>query len=147
MRAEGRRGATWFELAHDRLIEPVRADNADWAAAHLSTMQRQAKLWHEQGRSDGLLLSGEALVEAEGWAAAHEAELEPHERDFLAACRRARERVERERRQSRRIRVLAVVAGIVSVLAIGLALFALDRTQRCRVSVSSRPGRRVSGTS
>jgi len=27
VRAEKRRGATWFELAHDRLIEPVRANN------------------------------------------------------------------------------------------------------------------------
>jgi predicted metal-binding membrane protein len=69
------------------------------------------------------LLGGDALVEAEGWATAHEAELEPHERDFLAACRRARERAERERRQSQQIRVLAVVAGTVAVLAvIALAL-------------------------
>ena len=28
VRAERRRGATWFELAHDRLIEPVRTNNA-----------------------------------------------------------------------------------------------------------------------
>ena len=126
VRAEGRRGATWFELAHDRLIEPVRADNAEWAAAHLSAMQRQAKLWQEQGRSDGLLLSGEALVEAEGWAAAREAELEPHERDFLAACRRVKASTERERRQSRRIRFLAVAASSVAVLAI-IALTAAVR--------------------
>ncbi len=32
VRAEQRRGATWFELAHDRLIAPVRAANAAWFA-------------------------------------------------------------------------------------------------------------------
>ncbi len=35
VRAERRRGTTWFELAHDRLIAPVRADNAAWFAAPL----------------------------------------------------------------------------------------------------------------
>ena len=134
VRAEGRRGATWFELAHDRLIEPVRGDNAEWAAAHLSAMQRQAKLWHEQGRSDGLLLSGEALVEAEAWAAARTELLEPHERNFLAACRKARERVEREKRQSRRIRVLAMVAGVVAVLTIVAASIAIDRTHKAELA-------------
>jgi hypothetical protein len=28
VRADERRGATWYELAHDRLVEPVQADNA-----------------------------------------------------------------------------------------------------------------------
>ena len=32
VRAETRRQATWYELAHDRLIEPVRRDNAAWRA-------------------------------------------------------------------------------------------------------------------
>ena len=79
VRAEQRR-AIWFELAHDRLIEPVRADNAAWFAANLSTLQRQAALWEEQKRPDRLLLSGEALTEAETWATAHEAELVPRSR-------------------------------------------------------------------
>jgi hypothetical protein len=30
VRREERRGATWFELAHDRLIEPLRRDNDAW---------------------------------------------------------------------------------------------------------------------
>ncbi len=36
VRAEKRRGATWFELAHDRLIEPVQASNAAWRRARLT---------------------------------------------------------------------------------------------------------------
>jgi hypothetical protein len=30
VRAEQRRGMTWFELAHDRMLAPVRASNARW---------------------------------------------------------------------------------------------------------------------
>ena len=52
VRAEQRRGATWFELAHDRLIEPVRKDNAAWREAHLSPLQRQAALWDGEGRPE-----------------------------------------------------------------------------------------------
>src|SRR5256885_11859523 len=50
VRAEKRRGATWFELAHDRLIEPIRKDNAAWNAAHLSQLQIQADLWDTRSR-------------------------------------------------------------------------------------------------
>jgi hypothetical protein len=87
VRAEDRRGATWFELAHDRLIEPVRADNAAWREKHLGLLQRQAALWQREGRPVDLLLRGPALVEAERWAAHHGPELTELERDFLAACR------------------------------------------------------------
>ncbi len=64
VRAENRRGATWYELAHDRLISPVRNNNADWFQANLSTLQRQAALWDEQNRPVGLLLRGDALKNA-----------------------------------------------------------------------------------
>lgn len=128
VRAEERRGATWFELAHDRLIEPVRQNNAAWFQANLSALQRQAALWEEQHRAAGLLLRGEALQEAERWATEHQEELTPTERDFLDACREARTQAERERRQARHIRWLAIGASIVSVIASLLFFWAL--TQR-----------------
>lgn len=56
VRAEKRRGATWFELAHDRMIAPVRASNTRWTEAHLSPIQRQAELWDKAGRPESLLL-------------------------------------------------------------------------------------------
>ena len=42
VRAEDRRGVTWFELAHDRLIEPMRKDNAAWRERNLNAAQRRA---------------------------------------------------------------------------------------------------------
>ena len=48
VRAESRRGATWLELAHDRLIDPVRANNDAWYQVNLSALQQQARLWESQ---------------------------------------------------------------------------------------------------
>ena len=122
VRAEQRRGATWFELAHDRLIEPVRKDNAEWRDKNLAPLQRQAALWDGEERPKGLLLQGIALQAAEVWAADHASELEEQERDFLDACREARSAAARERRQARSIRWLAIGATVFAVVAALLAL-------------------------
>jgi WD40 repeat protein len=130
VRAEERRGATWFELAHDRLIEPVRKSNAAWRESHLSPLQRQAELWEQQDRSDGLLLRGKALSEAEQWAKDHAVELTEVEQDFLAACRKARAAEQRERRNNRLIRGLAVAALIALVAAMVGVIFATQQAYR-----------------
>jgi hypothetical protein len=137
VRAEKRRGATWFELAHDRLIEPVRADNADWREAHLHPLQRQAALWEEAGHPAGLLLRGETLVEAEAWAESHMEDLTGVEQEFLEACQEARALAERERRQARRIRWLAVGATLFSIIAIVLAIVAGLQSRAARTSAEA----------
>jgi len=142
VRAEKRRGATWFELAHDRLIDPVRANNAAWWAANLSAVQRQAALWEDQNRPSGLLLRDQALEEAEAWAKNHEHELTDVEREFLTECQAARAIAERDRRQSRRIRWLAVGATIFAIIAVILAIAANDALrqaeQRARIALSGQ---------
>lgn len=118
VRAEQRRGVTWYELAHDRLIEPVQLDNFDWLQEHLSTLQREAALWELQERASGLLLLDDALKNVEQWAADHAEDLIETEQEFLEACRAEQERVHRERLKSRFIRGLAVAATIVMCIAI-----------------------------
>ena len=130
VRTELRAGGAWVELVHDRFVEPIRASNAAWFPQHLSALQRQAALWAEQGRSPGLLLRDETLVEAEAWAAGHAAELQPDEQAFLAACRQAQEAVEHERRQNQRIRILGIVAGVVAILAIAASIWGWDSSQK-----------------
>jgi WD40 repeat protein len=132
VRAEQRRGATWFELAHDRLIEPVRADNAAWREAHLTPFQRQAALWEETGRPDGVLLGGESLAAAEAWATALEQPLEAHEQVFLAASLQARSQAAYRVRQARRIRWLAAVLAVIAVLAVAASLVAWRSSQVAR---------------
>jgi WD40 repeat protein len=142
VRAEKRRGATWFELAHDRLIEPVRANNAAWWAANLSAVQRQAALWEDQNRPSGLLLRDQALAEAEVWAKDHEQDLTEVEREFLAECQAARAIAERDQRQSRRIRWLAVGATLFAIVAVMLAIAANNALgqaeQRARIALSGQ---------
>lgn len=123
VRSEKRAGATWYELAHDRLIEPVKNDNAEWLTDHLSKAQQRAALWERQGRSPGLLLRDEELTAAERWAA-NAAAVTEVEQEYLAASREAQAAAERERRQTSRIRRLAWVASLVGILALVAGAFA-----------------------
>ena len=108
VRADQRRGARWYELAHDRLVQPIRASNSAWGEEHLGPLQREAQFWDSQSRPQGLLMQGEALTQAEAWAAEHPDELSTLDHDYLDACRAEAERADRERRAARRTRRLAV---------------------------------------
>jgi WD40 repeat protein len=98
VRAESRRGATWLELAHDRLIDPVRANNDTWYQVNLSALQQQARLWQSQGRAPGFLLSGEALTQAEQWTANNQGSLTAIDRAFLEDSQDQRKLQDAERR-------------------------------------------------
>ena len=130
IRAEKRGGAIWYELAHDRLIEPVHKDNSAWFAQHLSLFQRQAELWDMQHRPEGLLLRGKELAQAESWAERHR--LLPAERDFLKACQQARQQSERERRQIWLMRVLVLVASIAAIAALVFGILASNSNQHAQ---------------
>lgn len=136
VRADRRVGATWFELTHDRLVEPVRRNNEAWFKAHLSALQLQAKLWERQGSPDGLLLSGEALIEAERWAAENETQLQPRDRKFLDECRIARTRLERERRNARVFKGLFAVAALLAVIATLSCFYAISQARLARQQTS-----------
>ena len=64
IRGEKRAGKTWYELSHDRMLKPVREDNTTWFEHNLSVLQRQAAIWNQQGRSEGLLLRGKEFQHA-----------------------------------------------------------------------------------
>ena len=117
VRSEKRAGATWYELAHDRLIEPIRRENAQWQKASLSALQSAAKIWGDHGRPPGMLLQAEELRKGELWAEENLAWMTETERDFLAASRAAR----RHQRWLRGLMIggllLAVAALVASVIA------------------------------
>ncbi|HEX2361846.1 MAG TPA: WD40 repeat domain-containing protein, partial [Jiangellaceae bacterium] len=130
VRAESRRGATWYELAHDRLIEPVKEDNARWREVNLSHFERLATWWDEQNRPDQALLTGPDLVNAETWVAANAAALSPREQEFFEASRKAAEHAERERRATKRTRRWLVIAVVGCVLAAAFGVWAWQSQQR-----------------
>jgi WD40 repeat protein len=97
VREDKRRGNTWYELAHDRLIEPVKTSNAAWFDKNLHPMQRQAELWEREGKPERLLLRGPDLKAAESWAVANDAFMVDLEKDLLerSAKQRKADRVKR----------------------------------------------------
>ena len=73
IRREIRGRGSWYELTHDRFIEPIRRSNRQWLASRLTADQkrqelhRKSNLWTKSGRArDGLLRDVE-LLEAEQW--------------------------------------------------------------------------------
>ena len=119
LRAESRRGATWYELSHDRLVDPVLKENARWRAENLSNFERRAAWWDEQGRPDQLLLTDAEIDSAAASPAVDGQEMPERERDYLSASRRAQVQAERERRVNRRTRRWLVVAIVGCLLALG----------------------------
>jgi hypothetical protein len=82
VRPEVRGNSTWYELSHDRLINPIRNRNLIWYENHLQRFQKAAALWKKQDeRNDALLLTGKALAEALQWEANNS--VEPLEEEFL----------------------------------------------------------------
>ena len=124
VRADTRRGTIWFELAHDRLVEPVRKNNVAWFAANLSTLQQQAGLWADKDRPRGLLFRDHDLSQAETWAISHPEDMSTVEQDFLGASHEAQQALDRDRRNNRLIRGLAVVALLIAIVAAALAFWA-----------------------
>ena len=108
VRAEIRRGATWFELAHDRLVGPVLASNMAWRQEHLHPMQNRADLWMREGQPRSLLLSSSELRRELAWVKTQDDPLTPAEEHFLTASRRAR-----------RVRRLGWLVLLVSLLLAG----------------------------
>jgi hypothetical protein len=117
LRAERRRGITWLELAHDRLIDPIRRNNAAWRWKGVRCASRQAALWEREHRPRRLELGGEALAEAERWAAQHQDELTQTEQSFLETCVEARQRKTRHKQAILAIGVIAMLALILSAEA------------------------------
>ncbi|RPH63200.1 MAG: hypothetical protein EHM81_00600 [Chloroflexi bacterium] len=150
IRGETRRGVKWYELAHDRLIEPIRANNKEWFEKNLSLLQRQVILWEAQNRPEHLLLRYDALKEAERWAKTHE--LTPSEEKFLTACQELRTRVRTQaakreaalhkqraeelgalnsalEQSNQRLRVRNFLAFILATIAVITGLFAFTQMQ------------------
>jgi hypothetical protein len=135
VRAEKRRGVIWYELAHDRLIDPVQQSNAEWRQANLSMLQEQAAIWDTHNRPAELLLRDQMLKDAEKWAATHADEMTDTERMYLERSREGQAMVERERRSKYVITALAVIATVSTVIAM---MFFLDQVKETMQVSSER---------
>jgi WD40 repeat protein len=133
VRAEKRGGATWYELTHDRLVEPIIANNNKWFNENLSPLQRQAALWKDQNQNESWLLRGKAWAEVAQWGKDHQKELTETEKDFLEASRSL---VKREYRAKWLTRLIAFVGMIAIVLAIFAYQASVDAQQQTKLATA-----------
>ena len=126
IRAEMRAGTRWYELAHDRLVDPIVQSNRAWELARATPLRTAARRWQE-AHDASLLYRDSALAEAQAWAESHPEEVESYEAEFLEASRQA----ERARTEVRRRR-MTVMAGLLVALALMMVLALWAFTERDR---------------
>jgi len=134
IRADIRGGDTWYELAHDRLVEPIIEANQRWQIDYFNPLAVATQVWLEAEHSPDKLLAGTQLKEAQTYADSHPLDVTQDEITFLADSHRQeeerRKEAEREARQVRRIRYLAIGTTIAAIIAIGLAVLAIIFSNR-----------------
>jgi WD40 repeat protein len=141
IRAEQRHGGIYYELTHDRLVEPVQRSNAAWRR-RLAPFQLAAEAWHTSGKKPDLLVSGEVLAEGERLDGAKE--LNKDDRAFLDACREARDaRAAREERKKARQRKRLYLIGVAAAVAACLAAVGIVEVQKQAADRSAAQMREV----
>ena len=138
VRAEKRGGATFYELTHDRLVEPILADNKQWFELNLSPLQRQALLWEDQGRNDNWLLQGQAYREVLPWVDEHRDELTGPEMEFLEASREQRYQQLQSARQTRRFTVAITTIAAVALVLLVLAIISTTNANAAKRDASNQ---------
>jgi Tol biopolymer transport system component len=127
LRAEIRAGGTWYELVHDRFIEPIQQANRAWRERRLqqSPLIQAAQAWADAGRPEARLYRDQPLRDA--LAGLQPQEQEPLVTEFLKASEEAQRRRElaAATRQAVVLRRSIGVLGLVLLLAIGAAIYAL----------------------
>ena len=120
IRGDLRGGEVWYELAHDRLVDPVLEDNENWSASYRNPIAEAL-----EGGSDNLL-AGRGLAEGLRYARENPEELTPEEGLFLKRS------AEEESRAKRRRRKLIASTVAVMLILIAVAGWAIVNAQKAR---------------
>jgi hypothetical protein len=120
IRANIRGSDTWYELTHDRLVEPIWAANRAWEDKHQDPLTLAAEAWLASGKDPQKLYRGDQLKEARAQAEATPEELTEVEKEFISVS------LETARLQAvKRQRLILVGAGVLLALFASLAGSAL----------------------
>ena len=125
---------TWYELSHDRLVEPIQEANRRWQADYANPLTEAALTWKAGGNQAADLLEGRGLITARAFAATHPGDLTEDETAFLAAS----EDAYREARRRRTLTVAGIVGVALLALMAGLALIAGAQSREQRSLAESR---------
>ncbi|RIK15578.1 MAG: hypothetical protein DCC50_07660, partial [Acidobacteria bacterium] len=132
--------------AWPRLRDAVEARRGD--LARRDSLERVARDWDEDGRSEDHLLRGSRLAATDEWVVAAPEPLPALQQDFLDASRRLEERTRSERTAARRRRqavlvlmavllLVASVAGLTAVRASDAARTQRDQAQSRQMAVAA----------
>jgi hypothetical protein len=128
IREETRRGGTWYELAHDRLVAPIRESNGNFNREHSSRVETKAAEWDRNGRRAELLpRDDQAIDEAEQWGREHPDRVTERVNAFLNASRRAA--LERATKRTRVLAAIALGAALLIALVAGALLYAATKAR------------------
>jgi WD40 repeat protein/cold shock CspA family protein len=127
IRAEVRGNDTWYELAHDRLVEPIMAANYSWKERQQNPLTIAAEAWLASDKNRKQLLKGDQLKQAQAQAEANPDELSQLEKEFIGAS------VEAARREAaRRQRFMLAGAGLLLIVFAVLAASAFFSAAEAR---------------
>jgi hypothetical protein len=120
LRADIRPTGTWYDLAHDRLVEPILADNLEWRASYKNPVAGALQ------RGADNLLTGSALGDALRYAKENSGELNPEEQQFLK-----KSEIEAKKTKVRRRTAIAITAVVMLALSI-LTFWAITQQRLAR---------------
>ena len=123
LRSVVRGGDTWYELAHDRLVEPIRKSNRAWQTAYYNPLAGVTQAWLASGRDPRRLLRGDLLEDAQRFARSRPGESTDDELAFLTESTRQAQQATRRRRL-----LTAATAAVITALSL-LAYFAWQQAQ------------------
>jgi hypothetical protein len=150
LRAEVRSGGTWYELIHDRLVDPILQSNQAWSQKQ--PLIQMAQDWLDSGQPVTKLLEGQQLKEAlaTNWhglgysveefvtasqeaqqvkekalTAEREAQRQRELQQAQALAEEQQKRAEEQAQASRRLRLLAIGMAVITVVAITAAIVAV----------------------
>jgi formylglycine-generating enzyme required for sulfatase activity/flagellar basal body-associated protein FliL len=130
LRAELRAGGMWYELVHDRFVEPIVQANQKWEAERLqrNPLAAPAAAWHNDPAK---LLDGTQLAAAQAYAEANPLDITKEEREFLQeSLRREAERQEQARQARRRNLFIGVALVVVAIVMAALAVWGFTSAER-----------------
>jgi len=148
IRGEDRGGSRWYELSHDRFIEPVKNSNIRWqkaipTQALWSWLEDRAAAWDAapEEKKPSILLGKSDLAKAEGWKNTPDAtELGLSERlqGFLNASRAAVEEATKQEAERRHARRMNLLVGGLTLGAVSLLLVAWFTTRGWRAAETAQ---------
>lgn len=142
LRSERRAGAVWYELVHDRFVDPILQANTHWREEQPPIVQA-ALAWHESGRDEKWLMTAEQAKEelsSLDWQ-----KLDKNVRAYAVACGRSKYQEQRREeilqtklnQATSRIKRFVWILGILLFFAIVASAIAFASTRDARENLQT----------